>query len=174
MTIFIALVRAVNVGGTGKLPMAELKQICVELGYENVQTYIASGNVIFKAGESAAKVRKALEEAISKYLGKDTIAFVKALAELTEILESNPFTDQPGHKVYAIFFENAVKAEMLSDVRHQTDEKIVLGKKVIYVCYGEGMGKSKLVIPAAKQGTARNMNTVAKLVEMGKALVKYH
>ena len=172
MTVFIALVRAVNVGGTSKLPMAELKEICVQLGYENVQTYIASGNVLFKSNESAAKIRKALEEAISKYLGKSTTVFAKTLAEMKEILENNPFPAQPGNQVYAIFLENAFKGDILTDVLHEGDEEIVLGKKVIYVYYSEGMGKSKLVLPAAKSGTARNMNTVAKLVELGTELTQ--
>lgn len=173
MTVFVALVRAVNVGGTGKLPMAELKQMCVDRGYQNVQTYITSGNVVFKTDEPAGKVKKSLESSISGYVGKGMTVFVKTLAEMKEILKGNPFADKPGNQVYAIFVDSALDKTTLSDVRHQADEEIILGNKVIYVYYGEGMGKSKLVIPAAKTGTARNINTVAKLVEMGTTLVKY-
>lgn len=179
MTVYVALVRAANVGGTGKLPMAELKQMCVDLGYQNASTYITSGNVVFKTNESAAKVKKSLEAAISDYMRKDAESkkglsvFVKTLAEMTEVLENNPFAGKPGNQVYAVFMDGAVGKQILADVRHQTNEKIVLGKKMLYVYYGEGMGKSKLVIPAAKSGTARNMNTVAKLLEMATGLVKY-
>ncbi len=173
MTVYIALVRAVNVGGTGKLPMAELKQMCVDRGYQSVQTYITSGNVVFKTDEPAGKVKKSLESSISGYVGKGMTVFVKTLAEMKDILEGNPFADKPGNQVYACFVDGPVGQKLLADVRHQVDEEIVLGQNVIYVYYGEGMGKSKLVIPAAKSGTARNMNTAAKLVEFGTGLVKY-
>lgn len=179
MTVYVALVRAANVGGTGKLPMAELKQMCVDLGYQNAATYITSGNVVFKTTESAGKVKKSLEAAILDFMRRDSegkkglSVFVKTLAEMTEVLENNPFVGKPGNQVYAVFLDGVVGRDVLVGVRQQVDEEIVPGKGVLYVYYGEGMGKSKLVIPAAKSGTARNMNTVAKLVEMATGLVKY-
>ncbi|QWG11229.1 DUF1697 domain-containing protein [Bradyrhizobium sediminis] len=62
MGAFVALLRAVNVGGTGKLPMSDLKDICEELGFGAVRTYIASGNVVFTFGKSEAAIKTALEK----------------------------------------------------------------------------------------------------------------
>ena len=70
MTAYVALLRAVNVGGTGKLPMAELKAMCGAADFAGVQTYIASGNVVFLAGRPAAEVRAVLERALEAYAGK--------------------------------------------------------------------------------------------------------
>jgi uncharacterized protein (DUF1697 family) len=62
MTTYIALLRAVNVGGTGKLPMADLKALCAELGYRRIETFIASGNVVFDCDLAAEKVQAQLEK----------------------------------------------------------------------------------------------------------------
>jgi uncharacterized protein (DUF1697 family) len=70
MTAYVALLRAVNVGGTGKLPMAELKAMCTRCGFSKVQTYIASGNAVFEAEEPAAKIKAALEKRLAAYAGK--------------------------------------------------------------------------------------------------------
>ena len=70
MISFIALLRAVNVGGTGKLPMSELKAMCEELGFTAVRTYIASGNVVFATRKSEAAVKTALEKRLEAYAGK--------------------------------------------------------------------------------------------------------
>jgi len=66
----------------------------------------------------------------------------------------------------AVFLDRAPPADALAGIRGQRDEQIRLGRREIYIHYGEGMGKSKLVIPAARTGTARNINTVAALMRM--------
>ena len=78
MTGYVALLRAVNVGGTGKLPMADLREMCVALGFDGVRTYIASGNVVFSTGLSEAEVKKALEERLRAYAGKPVGVMVGA------------------------------------------------------------------------------------------------
>ena len=65
MPTFIALLRAVNVGGTGKLPMTDLARLCCKAGFENVKTYIASGNVVFDCNKSAAEIKE-LEELVAR------------------------------------------------------------------------------------------------------------
>ena len=69
MTAFVALLRAVNVGGTGKLPMTELKAMCEELGFGAVRTYIASGNVVFTSRKSESAIKAALEKRLHTYAG---------------------------------------------------------------------------------------------------------
>ena len=80
MQAYIALLRAVNVVGTGKLPMVELKAICEKAGFKSVKTYIASGNVVFKSGKSEAAVKAVLEAALEAYMGKPVGVMVRTAA----------------------------------------------------------------------------------------------
>lgn len=166
MQTYIALLRAVNVGGTGKLPMAELRAMCEGAGFTQVRTYIASGNVVFASTSTAKQVQASLEAALAAYAGKPVGVLVRTPAEMAQVLAANPFPDAAPNRVTAIFLDMPPPADALITVKHHKDEEIVLGKREIYVHYGDGMADSKLIIPAAKTGTARNMNTVAKLVEM--------
>jgi uncharacterized protein (DUF1697 family) len=170
MTMFVALLRAVNVGGTGKLPMSELKAICETAGFHRVQTYIASGNVVFESDRSEAEVKATLDAALKAYAGKPVGVLVRTGAEMAQVLADNAFPDGPGARVMAIFLDEPPPKEALDKAVGQAeDEKTALGKREIYVWYGAGMARTKLRIPAAKTGTARNMNTVAKLAEMARA-----
>ncbi len=170
MSVFIALLRAVNVGGTGKLPMTELKAMCEASGFTDVKTYIASGNVVFRAAVDAGKAKAALEARLTDYAGKPVGVIIRTPTEMAAVLAANPFPDAPGNRTVAIFLDAAPPAGALDDVKHRKSEILALGTREIYVCYGDGMADSRLVIPAAKAGTARNMNTVAKLASMAAAL----
>jgi uncharacterized protein (DUF1697 family) len=166
MASFVALLRAVNVGGTGKLPMSDLKAICEELGFGAVRTYIASGNVVFTSRKSEAAVKAALEKRLAAFAGKPVGVLVRTAAEMAQILAENPFPKAAPNRTMAVFLDRAPPANTLAGIRGQKDEEIRLGRREIYIHYGEGMGQSKLVIAAAKAGTARNMNTVAVLAKM--------
>ena len=171
MTAFIALLRAVNVGGTGKLPMTELAAMGEAAGFEKVKTYIASGNVVFTSGKSEAAVKAALEKAMEKYAGKPVGVMVRTAAEMAAVRDANPFAKAPGNRVVAIFLDEAPPKDAVEQATNMDGEEMALGKREIYVRYTDhGMGDSKLKIPAAKAGTARNMNTVAKLAEMAAKL----
>jgi uncharacterized protein (DUF1697 family) len=166
MGSFVALLRAVNVGGTGKLPMTDLKAISEKLGFTSVRTYIASGNVVFASRKTESAIKRGLEKALAAYAGKAVGVLVRSAAEMAQVAADNPFSKLAPNRTMAIFLDAAPPKDTLAAIRGQKDEKIKLGKREIYVHYGEGMGKSKLVIPAAKSGTARNMNTVAMLAKM--------
>lgn len=166
MGAFVALLRAVNVGGTGKLPMSDLKDICEELGFGAVRTFIASGNVVFAFGKSEAAIKTALEKRLQAYAGKPVGVLVRSAAEMAEVLSDNPFPKAAPNRTMALFLDRAPPADTLAGIRGRREEEIRLGRREIYIHYGEGMAKSKLVIPAAKTGTARNMNTVATLARM--------
>jgi uncharacterized protein (DUF1697 family) len=166
MGSFVALLRAVNVGGTGKLPMSELKAMCEELGFGDVRTYIASGNVILTTRKSEAAIKAALEKRLEVYAGKVVGVLVRSAQEMAEVAANNPFPKAAPNRTMALFLDRAPPADTLSAVRGRKDEEIALGRREIYIHYGDGMAKSKLVIPAAKLGTARNMNTVAVLAKM--------
>jgi uncharacterized protein (DUF1697 family) len=166
MGSFVALLRAVNVGGTGKLPMSELKAMCEELGFAAVRTYIASGNVVFTSRKSESAIKTALEKRLHTYAGVPVGVLVRGAAEIVQILADNPFPKAAPNRTVAIFLDKAPPADALAGIRGQNNEEVRLGRREIYVHYGDGMGTSKLVIPAAKTGTARNMNTIATLAKM--------
>ena len=166
MTAYIALLRAVNVGGTGKLPMTELKAMCEAAGFAKVKTYIASGNVVFESKLTEAKVKAALEAALAAYAGKHVGVAIRTAAEMAAVLAANPFPKAAPNRTVAIFLDQPPPANALEAISGQKDEEMSLGLREIYVHYGEGMADSRLKIPAAKTGTARNINTIAKLAEM--------
>jgi uncharacterized protein (DUF1697 family) len=171
MTVYIALLRAVNVGGTGKLPMAELKAMCAAEGFTKVATYIASGNVVFAAAASAPKVKAALERRLRAYAGKPIGVVVRTAQDMAAVLKSNPFPKSAPNRTVVIFLDDPPPSHALDDIRGRKDEQVRLGKREIYVAYGAaGIGRSKLKIPAAGNGTARNINTVAKLVALAAAI----
>jgi uncharacterized protein (DUF1697 family) len=166
MGSFVALLRAVNVGGTGKLPMSDLKDICEELGFGAVRTYIASGNVVFTSRKSEAAVKGNLEKRLETYAGKPVGVLVRTAAEMAQVLADNPFPKAAPNRTMAVFLDRSPPADTLAGIRGRKDEDIHLGRREIYIHYGAGMGTSRLVISAAKAGTARNMNTVAVLARM--------
>ena len=165
MTKYVALLRAVNVGGTGKLPMTELKSMCDSSGFLNARTYIASGNVVFESNLSESAVKAKLEKCLASYAGKPVEVLVRTGPEMAAILAKNPFKSRAPNATVAIFLEERPPKDALKTITGQAEEEVALGTREIYVHYGAGMGRSKLRIPAAKKGTARNMNTVAKLAD---------
>ena len=165
MTTYAALLRAVNVGGTGKLPMSELRAMCASVGFSNVRTYIASGNVVFESKLSEVSVKEKLERCLETYAGKPVGILIRTGAELAAVLANNPFSSAAPNRTVAIFLDTPPPSHVLDSVSGKQTEEIALGTREIYVHYKDGIARSKLKIPAAGTGTARNMNTVAKLVE---------
>jgi uncharacterized protein (DUF1697 family) len=166
LTGYVALLRAVNVGGTGKLPMTMLAQMCETAGFEKVKTYTASGNVVFRSDRSEDQVRSALEDQLHAYAGKSVGVIVRTASEIANALARNPFADAPGNRVMALFVDGALPADPLDGVIGIRNEEVRLGERELFVFYPDGMANTRLRIPSDKQGTARNMNTVAKLAEM--------
>lgn len=166
MTTYVALLRAVNVGGTGKLPMADLKAMCVRIGAADVRTYIASGNVVFDSTMSEAQLKKKLEAEFGRYADKPIGVAVRTGIEMAGVLKDNPFPRAAPSKTVAIFLDQPPPPSVLEGIRGVDREEVRLGAREIYVHYVDGIGRSKLRIPDAAAGTARNMNTVAKLVQM--------
>jgi uncharacterized protein (DUF1697 family) len=164
--IYVALLRAINVGGTGKLAMADLKAICREAGFAQVETYIASGNVVFQAKMSAGEVKAALEERLRRHVGKPIGVAIRSVDELAAIVEANPFKTEPASKTVTIFLGEPPPRDALLNATGRQREQFRLGKREIFVHYPDGIGRSKLVLPAARSGTARNMNTVARLAAL--------
>jgi uncharacterized protein (DUF1697 family) len=167
VTAYVALLRAVNVGGTSKLPMVELRRIAVELGLENARTYIASGNLLFTSDLDEQGVRDSLEAALARHMGKPVPVMVRTASQMAEVVEANPFKDAPGRRVLATFLNEPAAQDAIENAKGLDGERLAVGTREIYVDYcGRLLGRSKLSIPAAAKGTARNLNTVQKLAEM--------
>jgi len=169
MSVYVALLRAVNVGGTGKLPMKELAALCGRLGFDDVETYIQSGNVVFETRISATKARAELEKALTAKLGKPALVLLRSASEMSAVEQANPFVDEPPNRVLVMFFDKAPQANVLSGIKAPGREQLSLKGRELYIYYPDGMGKSKLKVPLADVGTARNLNTVRKLAAMAAA-----
>lgn len=170
MTVHIALLRAVNVGGTGKLPMGELKAVAEALGLRDVSTYIQSGNLIFRDDDEAASVADRLDAALGEKLGKPPGVFVRSAEELDAILAGNPFPGAIPSQLLVTFFAEPLPDSALSGLVAPDGEEVVVLGREIYVHYPIGAGRSRLKLPILGRGTARNINTVARLAQMAHAL----
>ncbi len=169
MTGYVALLRAVNVGGR-QLKMDDLRRVATELGLDSPRTFIASGNLLFRSSKKEAAVKRDLEEALQRHMGKPVDVMVRTAGQLADAVAANPFAGEPGNRVVAIFLDDAPPADAVTAAKNVADERLALGKREIYVHFPSWQGRSKLTIPAAARGTARNMNTVAKLAELAREM----
>jgi uncharacterized protein (DUF1697 family) len=166
MARYIVLLRAVNVGGTGKVAMSDLSRLCEEEGCRDVRTYLASGNVVLSSPLDAAQLKVALETRLERLMGKASPMLIRTPEDMAVALHANPFGDVDPSRCMICFLEHPPPADTLDHLRHRTDERLALGLAEIYVAYPGGMGKSRLVIPAAKSGTMRNINSVRELLRL--------
>lgn len=166
MPRYAALLRAVNVGGTGKLPMAELREIAARLGFGDVATYIQSGNLVFTSALSATRAKAALETALAARLGKPCAVMIRTAKELQAIDATCPFPDAEPARVLVLFLDTKPAAAVLASVKPPGHERLVAGKREVYIHFPEGMGASKLKIPFADVGTGRNLNTLRALLRL--------
>ena len=169
MTSYVALLRGVNLGKR-QLRMEDLRRIGVELGLESPRTYIASGNLLFVSDKSEKALKAELEGALEKHMGAPVPVMIRTAKEMAAVVKANPFADEPANKAVAIFLDDVPRKDSADQAKNQSNERIALGKRELYVHYPDGQGPSKLLIPAAAKGTARNMNTVAKLAELAEEI----
>ena len=133
MTAYVALLRAVNLGGNSTLKMAALKRICEEAGLEKVKTYIASGNVLFESGFGSEKVKKTIEAGLEKHAGKRIDVFVRTAKEMAAVLRLNPFADAPGNRVVAVILDDKPAVDAAATASGGADEKVAAGTREIYI-----------------------------------------
>ena len=180
MTAMICLLRGVNVVGSNQIKMDALRDLCVSLKLCRTQTYIQSGNVVFQTDErDHAKLAARIESAIEKNHGFRPAAVFRTAAEMREVIARNPFDSrkriEPG-KLIVTFLATEPAAETqkaLLALEPNPEEMHVKGRE-IYVYFPDGMGRSKFAGLLARKlkntGTARNWNTVMKLLEMAEKL----
>jgi uncharacterized protein (DUF1697 family) len=139
------------------------RQIAVACGFSNVRTFIASGNLLLDSDLGEDEVVGLVAARIEAFFGKPVPVFVRSAAEMAEVAAGNPFSDDKPSRVMAHFIAEPPTAAMLDDARDVVGERMALGPRMIYVSYGEGIGKTRLKLPAVKHGTARNLNSVARI-----------
>lgn len=164
----VALLRGVNVGGR-KVIMSELRVLCESAGFADVQTLLASGNLVLDAREKGAKLEARLEKLLLDEMGLKTEIFVRNSADLDAIVAANPFKPfaktQPSFLVVAFMRARASAAEMKAmEETALLGEEAKQGANCLYIKFPKGQGQSKLKTP--KLATSRNWNTVLKLASL--------
>jgi uncharacterized protein (DUF1697 family) len=177
MTVQVALLRAVNVGGQGKLAMADLRALCEGLGYADVRTVVQTGNLVFRTDdEGGPMLEQRLEKELLEQLGLRSDVMIRTGEKWLEVLRQNPFPDvarsDPGH-LAVICLKQAPTDVALATLRAAVTgpEEIQAWEAHLYVTYPDGMGRSKLTgtlieSKLGTRGTARNWNTVTKLGQL--------
>lgn len=172
MPKFVALLRAVNVGGTSKAPSAALKAAAEGIGLEAVQPVLQTGNLVFQAETAPEAVEKRLERAFLDDLGLKTEVMVRSAAEWSAIVAANPFPAEamsdPSHLLVMVMKREPLAEGVKALQAHRGPERIEVRGRELYIVYPEGIGRSKLNAAAGWkklgcQGTGRNWNTVLKL-----------
>lgn len=176
MSRLAVLLRAVNVGGTGKLPMADLKAALADLGYDDPKTLGAAGSAVIATTAKPAAVETALEAALQARFGLTTEVFARTHAELAQVLKAGAFPtmarDAPSG-LLVLFLKGEPTAAGVAALRAKIvgPEEVEAGPGCLYIAYGAGLGTTKLtgqIIERAigLRGTGRNWNTVGKLAEL--------
>ena len=169
--VAIALLRAVNVGGANRLAMAELRALCESVGLTDPKTYIQSGNVVCRTSLDEQVIVDVLGAALEKHLGNPVGVIVRTAAELDAVLARNPFGEEEPNRVHVVFLPVVAPEDAAKQVVAPGGERVVVEGREVYVHYPDGQGRSKLRLPFAKSGTARNVNTAARLAEMADTLL---
>jgi uncharacterized protein (DUF1697 family) len=177
-TTYAALLRGINVGGSRKLPMAELRQLMTGLGYEGVRTHLQSGQAVFTTAHGDEESLAArLSEAIEKHYGFPVDVIVRDHAYLKAIAEACPFpaAELEGRQLHVTYFSAPVDEERFAEIDRAKylPSEFRLGDRALYLYAPDGLGRSKLAEYLAKPrinkgviATSRNWNTVVKLVEL--------
>lgn len=172
MKTYIILLRGINVSGKNKLPMADLRELLNDLKFENVQTYIQSGNVILDSEESKTRVCSLIKEGISSKFGYDVPVIARTVKEWENVVENYPFPiDNP--KIVAFVFLDKTSEFSEIEIKNIGDDKFKIDKDMVYFYCPNGFGKSKITNNLFENklkvtATTRNYNTTIKLLDLAK------
>ena len=180
MPTYVVLLRAVNVGGYGKLSMAEFRRLLEDLGFRNIETYIQSGNAVFDAAGPAAKVQAAVTAALQKLMGAKVDGVVRTHDDLLRVISQNPFAREAGEdgsRVAVSFLAAQAGAgaaaafQAIVEKYPERRDRFHVAGEHIYFHFPQGAGETKVTGKALERaigtpGTGRNWNTVLKLCAM--------
>lgn len=176
MPEYVALLRGINVGGRNKLPMAEVRSVCSALGWDEVETYIQSGNVLFTAEKKGAELEIELEQAIEQHFRLDVPVIVRSADDWSTYLGTNPFPEASATEpnlVMLALSKNGMNPETAKSLQERAGagERLEEAKGALWIFYPNGSGRSKLSPAlldraAGSAVTTRNWRTVLKLAEL--------
>ena len=173
MNTYIALLRGINIGGNNILPMKELVTILETLGYENIQTYIQSGNVVLRSSKKVGvKDAAEISGAIFRKKGFEPKVLLLSAKQLQDAIKNNPFPTDNGKALHFLFLESKPGQPNIGQLEalKTESEEFRLDKKVFYLYAPQGVGRSKLAVAIEKSlgvpVTGRNWNTVSRLASM--------
>jgi uncharacterized protein (DUF1697 family) len=176
LSTFIALLRGINVGGGNRLPMADLRALCADLGWFEVQTYVASGNVVFRASGSGGELEEALERAITDRFGLSIVTIVRTAPTWATYVASNPFPEaseaQPSRLMLALSkYQPKEDAVPVLQARAVDGERVARAGDALWIHYAGGAARSKISPglidrSAGSPVTTRNWRTVLRLHAM--------
>jgi uncharacterized protein (DUF1697 family) len=180
MNTYISLLRGINVSGQKKIKMATLKSVYESLKFDNVLTYIQSGNVIFKSLDEKVIIKKSIEVAIKEHFDFDVPVLILTHNQLENTYKNLPFSnvdiEQEGSKIIIFFLSETISKnqEEIFGGYLTNSEQLVMGQDVIYLYCPDGLGKSKLTNKLIETklkltSTARNIKTVNKLLSLAKS-----
>jgi uncharacterized protein (DUF1697 family) len=176
MAVMAALLRGVNVGGRGKLPMADLRAMIEGCGHHDVSTYIQSGNAVFSSGSANTRsVAADLEAAIVERFSMNVAVVVRTKSELKAIVKANPYLKrgEDPSLLHVVFLPGAASAS-LEGIRVEAPEEMVAIGQQLHLFLPNGVGRSKLAAELARPkgpgGTMRNWRTITKLIELADAI----
>jgi uncharacterized protein (DUF1697 family) len=166
---WVALLRAVNLGGRNKVPMAELRALLEEAGYGGVRTYIASGNVLLEAPPGAAELAAALERLVADAFGVTTTVILRKPRELFDAVAAHPFgaDSSQTHVAFLAARPATAAATRLSAAAGGSDRAVLLGAEVyLRVSDASRLSNARVESVLGVAATIRNWRTVAALAEL--------
>ena len=180
MTTYVGLLRGINVGGKNKIKMAELRDALSNEGFQNVKTYIQSGNVLFESEEAATLIRKKMEEIIGEQFGLRVPIVLRTAFEWKNIVKNCPFHDEQLSKAQETASGESLYVAMLAEPLLEDDEKKMLTyaseteecemrDREIYLLFHESIRNSKLaafITRSNEYATVRNWKTINKVDSM--------
>jgi uncharacterized protein (DUF1697 family) len=176
MPVFIAMLRGVNVGGN-TLKMDRLREVCSELGFKNIKTYVQSGNVVFESDRAATSIARLMEKRLANECRLAPSVIVRTPAEMRKVIAGNPFLKEKGidpNRLYVTFLAEPASKDgkaTLAAIKSGPDRFHLAGKDIYLHC-PVAYGETKLSNNAIQKvlgitATSRNWKTVMTLAEMG-------
>jgi uncharacterized protein (DUF1697 family) len=178
MATYIVLFRGINVGGNRIVKMESLRNVLTEAGFENVKTYIQSGNLVLKSGQTDRQVDAKISEIFPKTFGFESRIAIRSLDEWNGLVAKNPYpqAEENPKTLHAVILDGDPTGQALDELQNKASktESFTVSNRTLYLHTPDGFGTSKLALALDKvlkvPLTARNWQTVLKLQEMAAAV----
>ena len=173
MDNYIVFLKGINVGGHKKVPMAELRSLLSQLGFENIQTYIQSGNILLNTSQDKLAIERIIFEGIKSHFGFESNVLVKTAKDLQHVFNNCPFSEEKKKSSHFLMFHDTPTEDMIIIALEKTyeDEEFYILQDCLYFYSIKGYGKVKFSANFFERkfktfGTSRSYNTMVKLLSL--------